>query len=220
MQPRIYIYIYISENHVQCEEKYPYGIVPYYSSTNLAREGFPTKRKVRKLNRYIEKYISIRPELESTFEELAAQLKITDCIGLHIRGTDMQCTQGHPKPETLEKTFRRIEKLRQRHGFTHLFLCTDEDSICSAVKDHFAGTLTVLSSSAYRSSGGQQGLHLEDNPSVERPFHKYRLGLEVLQDVYLLSKCKALVCGRSNVAYAAIVLNNNHYTWIDCKANA
>ncbi len=207
-----------NNEHYIAEEKYPFGFVPYYSTTCLLKEGYPTKRKVRKVHGYMVKYIPIRQGLQQEFDDLAVRWKISDCVGVHIRGTDMRNTKGHNKPEALSDNFERIEKLRKKHGFKRVFLCTDEESIRVKMQERFNGTLEIIWSEAYRSLGSEVGVHLEKNAETKRLFHKYYLGVEVLRDTYLLSKCSALICGKSNVAYAAIIMNNNRYHWINCKA--
>lgn len=206
-----------NNKHYIAEEKYPFGFVPYYSTTCLFNEGYPTKRKVKKIHGYMEKYISIHKDLQQEFDAFAKDGKIFECVGVHIRGTDMYNTKGHNKPEGLENTFKRIEKLRQKHGFKRVFLCTDEENIRMKMQERFKGVLEIFWTDSYRSSGGEVGIHLEENMETKRVFHKYHLGVEVLRDTYLLSRCNALVCGKSNVAYAAITMNNNKYQWISCK---
>lgn len=199
------------------EEKYPYQWVLHYSTTNLFNEGFPTRKRVAKLNRYIMKYIKIHDELINEFQKDVDSLKITDCVGVHIRGTDMKNTKGHIKPMDVENVIDKLNGLADKHGISRIFLCTDEEYIKNRVFTAFEGKIEVCCLNAYRTTNHTQGLHWETTPNIVRENHKYQLGVEVLKDAYLLSKCKALVCGNSNVAYAAIVFNNNQYEWIACE---
>ncbi len=42
---------------------------------------------------------------------------------------------------------------------------------------------------------------------ADRPLHYYNLGVEVLRDVYTLACCDALICGISQVSFAARYVN-------------
>lgn len=205
------------KKYVICEEKYPYELVPYYSTTNLRTEGFPNKRKVTFLNKYIEKYIVINEGLLSDFKCLIDSMKIEDCVGVHIRGTDMNNTKGHNKPKSVEYMIDKINGMKKHRMIKKIFLCTDEENVREKMQKAFGGKIDIVYTEAYRSVDSSDGLHLESKPHTDRNFHRYNLGVEVLRDAYLLSKCYALICGKSNVAYAAIVLNDNKYDWIDCE---
>ncbi len=53
-------------------------------------------------------------------------------------------------------------------------------------------------------SGNHSGAH---ESISERPLHHYKLGLEVLRDIYTLANCDSLVCGLSQVSIAAQYIN-------------
>ena len=43
----------------------------------------------------------------------------------------------------------------------------------------------------------------QETKHIDRPLHYYKLGLEVLRDVYTLASCDGLICGLSHVSCAA-----------------
>ena len=139
---------------------------------------------------------------------MAEEMDLSNSLGVHIRGTDMNCTQGHNKPAELSCIIEKIRRTLKKTGLENIFLCTDEESIKKEIEKIFEGKVKSLE--AYRSKGGNEGIHLE-SCGGQRENHHYLLGLEVLRDAYLLGKCRSLVCGKSNVAYSAIVFNNNEY---------
>jgi hypothetical protein len=206
-----------SNPYVICREKYPYKYVPYYSTTNLWHEGFPTKRQISELNYYIERYVKIKKEHTLTFDKIASDMEISSCVGVHIRGTDMNHTKGHLKPQGVGEVVIRVKKRLLSEGIKKIFLCTDDEVIKEKFQEALDKELKVITLDAYRSKGGSEGIHLEKKSASDRTNHKYMLGVEVLRDAYLLSKCRGLVCGHSNVAYAAMVFNNNHYDFVDCR---
>lgn len=172
---------------------------------------------MKKLNQIIPRYISIKQDHLVEFNRIKKELDIESCIGVHIRGTDMNNTEGHIKPKSVEEVIFRVASMRKKMNFDKIFLCTDEENIKTKFIKAFDGSVQVVCLDTYRSNGNQEGLHLEKRPNANRINHRYRLGLEVLRDAFLLSHCRSLICGHSNVAYAAIIFNNNRYEWIDCQ---
>ena len=194
--------IYISE------DKYPYNEVPHYGVNNVGREGFPKKKQIKKINEFIKTYCPLKASLKEDFDKLATEMSLQDCLGVHIRGTDMKCTEGHNKPAALVDTIEKIKATLENTGLKRIFLCTDEEGVKAEIISVFGDI--VCSLDAYRSEGGNEGIHLETKEG-QRENHHYLLGLEVLRDAYMLGCCNSLVCGKSNVAYSAIVFNNNRF---------
>lgn len=192
------------------EEKYPYGIVPHYSWTNLGSEGVPTRAMVTRINDFLKRNSILKREIIESFETEAAELNLSECLGVHIRGTDMKIAAGHNHPIGLEENMKIIARTLHEQKLKKIFLCTDEENTVERAREIFGDAL--LCSSAYRASRASNiGIHLETEDDGIRENHHYLLGREVFRDAYLLSKCRALVCGKSNVAYAAIVFNNNQF---------
>ena len=116
----------------------------------------------------------------------------------------------HNRPIGLEENMKIIARTLREQKLKKVFLCTDEENTVRRAREIFGDAL--LCSSAYRASRESNiGIHLEAGNDGIRKNHHYLLGLEVFRDAYLLSKYRALVCGKSNVAYAAIVFNNNRF---------
>ena len=195
------------------EDKYPYKVVPHYGTSNIAKEGVPKKGQIEKINRFIAKNCPLKLEVRMRFDDLAKELDLSSALGVHIRGTDMNATVGHNKPAPFEMIVETIRKTLIQTGLKRIFLCTDEEKIKAKMQELFGDQVFFVD--AFRSMGGQEGIHLQSNVENMRENHRYLLGMEVLRDAYLLSRCQAFVCGKSNVAYAAIVMNNNQFTKIE-----
>ncbi len=190
------------------EDKYPYSIVPHYGTNNIGKEGFPKKSQIKRINHFVELNCPLREDVKQEFDKLSTSLDLQNCLGIHIRGTDMNNTAGHNKPASLSLTIAKIKKALNKSKLKNIFLCTDEQKIKDKLVLEFGEKIKTLD--VYRSSDGKEGIHLETSEN-NRNNHKYLLGYEVLRDAYLLGKCNSLVCGKSNVAYAAIVFNNCKY---------
>ena len=174
----------------------------------------PDRATVENLNALINKNICLRKEVSNEIENVWESLiGVADAkvLGVHIRGTDMNACKDHPEAIDVEEFVKVVEKMNAEKSFTHILVCTDEKLILERLVSVFGDK--VVSTNAYRAETATNvGIHL--NSDYPRDNHKYFLGLEVLTDAVLLSKCNSLICGNSNVSLAAILFNNNKYTEI------
>lgn len=186
---------------------YPVEKVPYYS---LGVGRYPDRKMVKKLQPFIDKYCSIRDDIKIMFDQEAEKYEWSQCIGVHVRGTDMKMASAHPRPLSLQKIIKKIDFVMEKTSNKyHIFLCTDEIRVEEEMRKRYGERLVLLD--AYRSADGKQGIHKEKDRDDIRENHHYLLGLEVLRDAYFLSKCSILIAGKSNVPYAAILMNGNKY---------
>lgn len=197
--------IYANHNYILSDGEYKYDYAPSYE---LGRENDFIVSKLTDYNAIVKKYIHIKPNILEDVSDFFSQIECKNLLGVHYRGTDMNNCKGHPKaiPEN-----RYIEKIALLYGKTidGIFICSDEIGIVEYLKENYG---KVYSTNAYRAEGDNKyGLHNERDAGQIRKNHKYMLGKEVLIDTLILSKCNYLLCAPSNVAYAAIVFNNNQY---------
>jgi len=184
--------------------------VPYYS---VKESKFPDYDEVEKLRPYIQKYISVKPELQQEAEAFVKSLR-GSVLGVHIRGTDMNYAPDHPRPPSVEMFAETIDKLEDQ--YQHILLCTDEQEILEKMKARYGEK--IVFSNAYRSEDSSS-IH-NNVPKTHRALHRYMSGREVMIDMLLLSKCGAIVCGYSNVPYAAILMNGNKYDSVHLLKNS
>lgn len=183
--------------------------VPYYGTENAK---FPDYKEVENLLPYIQKYIRFNQELLDEAERILSGWN-GSVLGVHIRGTDMKYTPGHPAPPSVERYIEAIEKTGNK--FPYIFLCTDEVSILERMRERFGER--VVFTEAYRSDD-ETSIHGGRN-RTGRALHNYLNGREVVMDMLLLSKCNAIICGHSNVSYTAILLNGNQYESVQLLEN-
>ena len=89
------------------------------------------------------------------------------------------------------------------HDFDRVFLVTEGQEYLRKFKKSFGHRLQYSQACRpYRRNAYRY---------YPRPLHMYRLGLEVLSDAIILSRCGGLVSGNSNVSEAAIMLNRGRY---------
>lgn len=200
--------VYRSRNVYLSEIHFPHYKAIYY---NRYENKLPTKQQIAECNRILNKYIFFNTEVNKYLNDavkILAQLK--KVLGIHIRGTDMY-TEGkqHPVPSGKTRDIGMIQDIITRHNIDGIFVCTDTECNIERLKTAF-GDSVVYTDSVRQKDNVYVGIHKDTNLK-NRPHHEYSMGLEVICDMYLLSKCDVLLCGPSNVAFFAMIYNGNEY---------
>ena len=181
---------------------------------------FPSKKAVSFYNAVVTKNIRIRADILDRFEDYYKRnVANWRTIGVHIRGTDMKNDLGHPMPANTAKYIEAISKLVESDGaIQKIYLATDEKTVVDSVSDAvsaFSNTkIQLVYQDAFRSdiqtASRQTGIH-EQHIENPRERHKYLMGLEVLQDAWMLSRCDYLICGYSNITNTVLIWNDNKF---------
>lgn len=193
---------YKYKNIILSSDKYLFENVPHYMNNS---KKLPDKEMVDKLDPYLDKYIKVDKSIIDEVSDIRNSWG-ENALGVHIRGTDMNNAPGHPVPAELNIYFSYLDTCINENDIDNVFVCTDEVEILDKLKNKY-GNL-IVHTDALRSTDGQA---VHKNENVDRKNHKYTMGKEVLIDALLLSKCQHLICGNSNVPYAAILFNKNKY---------
>ena len=181
-----------SEGHHWRRMAYDYGISGSYSmSDDELKFLAETYKKHIHLNETTREYLK---------QEVTAKLQGKRMLGVHIRGTDFRFrAANHPVMVTPEEYLYEVQRLFSSGKYDQIFLATDDLDALELFQKNIPADQLVFYQDAMRGSG-------EISPTAEeslRPLHRYRLGLEVLRDVYALAYCTGLVCGLSQVSFAA-----------------
>ncbi len=155
-------------------------------------------------NRYRElwdKYVRLNKSANLFVENSIRELSISrGTLGVHFRGGDMRTARGHKFPPTQRQVNAAIRWALENSDLNSIFLVTESDSYQRSFKKKWGKRLTA--SPSFRL--------LRKNsyalPRYPRPLHRYLLGLEALRDAIALSRCGGIVCGRSNLSEAALML--------------
>ena len=157
------------------------------------------KRNIR-FNSYTEKYLE--EQLNRIFSNRNHAEKI---VGLHLRGTDFgRNYKDHPKAVGIDQYTNMIDKAIKKHGFTKVFIATDDINMLKMVQDRY-GEIITFYKDTFRSSGSKNILSIESDGASP----KYKKGLEVLRDIYTLSKCDGLIAGLSHVSILARIMKKS-----------
>lgn len=161
------------------------------------------EKYLQEMGRITEKYIHLNPVLkeyiESEKKKIFGEQTETDILAVHVRGTDFkQNYNGHPVQVTIEEYLQEARTVYNQRNYKLLFLATDDEDAIGVFKKEFGDKL-VYYTDVIRSKGKVTVM----NSIVERKDHHYKLGVEVLRDMYTLAACGGLVAGLSQVSYAA-----------------
>lgn len=148
--------------------------------------------------RYIHFNENVRERLNKETDSLFQNRKT---LGIHFRGTDFKVGyDSHPVSVQIEQEIEEAKKAVREYGFEQIFLATDEVNAIKRFKDVF-GERLVYYEDTYRGEGDTSIAFSES----DRDFHHYRLGYEVVRDMYSLSLCEGLIAGLSQVVICARV---------------
>lgn len=165
-------------------------------SNGYARSELYLNEMARITAKYIRLKSNLKCELAQEIEQLLGQNLV---LAVHVRGTDFKNNyNGHPIKVKNEEYLQETIKIFEAGNYNKVFLATDDLNALEQFKSYF-GEQLLFYKDVIRSSGNDTVMH-----SVEdRQNHHYRLGVEVLRDMFTLAACNGLVAGLSQVSYAA-----------------
>ena len=154
---------------------------------------------------YWNKYVKIRPEINSSILDDCEYLSISlKTLGVHFRGKEMRTAPGHPFPPTFRQICREIDEALAGGNFEQIFLVTEGKRYLRKFQARYGERLKYTYS--FRSN-------LRNMYKIyPRSNHRYLLGLEILKDTMILSRCGGLISGSSNESEAATLLNNGEFS--------
>ncbi|MBR2215258.1 MAG: O-fucosyltransferase family protein [Selenomonadaceae bacterium] len=141
-------------------------------------------------------------------------------LGVHLRGWEMSIATGHAHPPTCEQILERIYYMMSIYPVDKIYLATEQSDYVDMLKAEFGDKLLYYPN-YFRTPNKVNAYKLRPYP---RDDHMYLLGKEVLVDTIILSRADYLIClghpqipniSGSNVATAAIMMNNKNYKHID-----
>lgn len=199
-----------SVKHVHQSANIVYGDLIHSHSVEMeyGNKGYYVQDKyVSDIAEIVKKYVKFnlktREYLMENYSKMATDKKV---LGVHYRGSDFKKKfNTHPIPLTIDQTMDAVKMCWDSGKYDAIFLATDDREAVSRFAEKFGDNLLYY----------QDVIRAEGDVSVafslsEREHHKYKLGLEVLRDVYTLSQCEGLVCGLSQVGFAARVFKKSY----------
>ena len=151
-----------------------------------------------------KKYIKLNKKTEEYLKEsIAPLLSGKRVLGVHVRGTDYNLgIKNHPHVISVDEYVAKVRELMSTGKYDAVFIATDDKNALDKFREEF-GEKLLYYSDVFRSDSIMGPHSLED----DRFLHRYKLGLEVLRDVYTLAWCDSFVCGMSQVSLAVRYIN-------------
>lgn len=186
------------------------GFAPSFFFMNRPND-IPTSYHIENSQYYLErlaelysKYIHLNQKTQNYIDNnISKIISNGKVLAVHVRGTDFNVGfANHPIAPSVEEYFEKAEELYINGNFDKVFLATDDENALNFFKEKFKNDLLYYDD-VFRSKDNT-GSH---SSVSERPLHHYKLGLEVLRDVYTLANCDSLICGLSQVAFTARYIN-------------
>ena len=162
------------------------------------------EQEIERLADLYKKYIHLNDKTKKYIEDQINEILDDESIlAVHVRGTDFNLgLKNHPIVITPEEYLETVKQVYADGNYKKIFLATDDINALDLFKREFKDKLLYYKDTFRAEShvGAQVTLN-------SRPLHHYKLGLEVLRDVFTLAKCDSLVCGLSQVSFAARYVN-------------
>jgi len=131
--------------------------------------------------------------------------KIT--LGVQVRLTDMK--YYHNVSATSSYINKINEILIEKPEIEQIFLATDDSEVIAVLKENIKIPI-IYYEDMFRADVSNPHLHPYDRFRADRELHKYKLGVECIEEIFTLSKCDYLLkADVSSVSIVAIILSEN-----------
>lgn len=189
------------------------NVIVYSGNNRLFAESLNTcigydvsENYIQNMGFIMSKYLSLN---ENTANYLSDEIEMLNfdahTLGVHIRGTDYKKKyKNHPSYVSPEMYYPYIDDAINNYGINSIFLATDDDEILQEFQNKYTDKVVYYKDVCR--GNGTAGAHTTVN---ERKFHHYKLGLEVLRDMYTLAACEGLIAGISQVSLATRILKKS-----------
>jgi hypothetical protein len=102
---------------------------------------------------------------------------------------------------SVEEYIHATEKAMNEEKFEKIFLATDDQEAIQKFTESF-GNIVCYYTDVIRTDGDETVM----KSNCGRENHHYKLGLEVIRDMYTLSACDGIIAGLSNVSIFARIV--------------
>ncbi len=180
--------VYSSKNVVFCDGTFPKG---FSYNLNEIDGAFDISREI-KINKTVEDFICHDLKIDISY------------LGVHFRGMEQNLAASHPFGPTYNQMIVHTRMLLEKYNLAKIYLVTEDLRALEVFEKSFPNQ--VFYTNSFRTKGTNAYKLL-----TARKNHRYKLGLEILRDAYLLSQCGGILYSSSNVNEFARLINNKKY---------
>lgn len=160
--------------------------------TKKEADNFPHKE-------IIEKHFRLSDEVKSYIDTNCKDIENIvsngeKVFGVLCRGTDYvyKRPDGHFIPATPSMLIKEAKELKNRFKYTKIYVATEYLEIYNEFQKEFGGIMLSNTQYMYKRYNNADSKFLAE-VEVRRTNHHYRLGIEYLCSMYILSKCKYFI---------------------------
>lgn len=157
-------------------------------------------RLINKLAEISKKRLILRDDVRENIKNDMSVLSMNErTIGIHYRGNAYKVGfYGHPIALEIEDYYAYIDECINT-GFNQIFIATDDNKALQKLIERYSNRVLFYNDT----ERSDDGIDVHDRKNKCKTGR--RLGYEVLRDMYTLSCCDALICGKSQVSFAVLV---------------
>lgn len=224
------LYIDMETNECVCTEKivnlfgtnncWEYYFDQISKNNEFIKLNYYTQGKLNYINNYLnpENFIEIRTRFYKNFtlkkhvEDLVLEfynekIKNKVTLGIQVRLTDMK---QHNNVSGVDKYLNKIKEiLNENNKIEQIFLATDDSDVIDIIKNSV--TIPVIYyENMYRANKNNPHLNPYDRYDDSRDLHRYKLGVECLEEIFTLTKCDYLLkADISAISMVTCILSEN-----------
>ena len=197
---------------------YSNDLPPYYPNDSMNCLNPHTRDHLfwrRCAQRYLKLTTELRQQVDVAYKNLFPASPEEKVLGVHCRGTDYTALRPskHPVQPTPEEVIRKAEDVLNLKGYKRIFLATEDESAYLLFKKHF-GDLVFTFDKNRISYDARFGFITKMLP--ESTQGKRDEGTQYLITISLLSRCDALIAGRTSGTVGAMLMTKGfeyQYIW-------
>lgn len=143
----------------------------------------------------------LKPYLKTSLSEYYNEnINGKTTLGVQVRLTDMK--QYH-NVSSLDKYIDKInEILIEKPEIQQIFLATDDGTVIESLRKNINIPI-ICYEDMFRADEKNPHLHPYDRFEAERDLHKYKLGIECIQEIFTLAKCDYLL--KADISSVSII---------------
>lgn len=159
--------------------------------------------------RLFDEYIDFTDEVKACCEKVLTTINPNNCLGLYLRGTDYMKMRpyGHPIQPNISDVKNEVSRILNEENLPYIFLVTEDYNIVQQAKDLYGKKVLTIDGDMYWEN--YDGGYLRN--TIENNFNLDSANMIYLVKEIVLSKCSALVAGRTSGSSFACALNGGQY---------
>ena len=178
---------------------------------DLSMDFFTNEVAVKYWRELARKYVNLSDDMKRYFAEFEEEYLNPElqkkAVGVLARGTDYVALKParHPVQPSFEELKRKVDEMLERNKCDFIFLATEDESVQDSFRQAYKEQVIIPDVKRYRDTGSKYLAELKYNDkNIIEDTRAY------IASIYLLSKCKCLVAGRTSGTVGAYVLSNGY----------